>query len=346
MQTNMVFAVELNKDFVGQYYGSIRGIDSINETSSTDYRKQVLAAIQAIATDSLAIMSKNHLSSPALSMRLSFNVDPDTAEPIPRTEALTYVNGTYAQSFPSEALIYVNTIYNLVNTAISAVNLDLLNNKTLNIFKNATFFHSRMVKNPPPPPINSSNSAEGFQTFYYGNLAPGYQTWAEMLLDGKPVSLGNPTGLPEQSAMVVTYLCPAYKVKPTNSLLSSVFVGSATMTLSVWGVWMLITSFVAKRISPPRVQCVCEICEKQKEVGIAENDKQVEEAKVRGPKTGLLRRFKALAGIGEKSVPSSTSGRDGETVPNDHQASNEDSKIEPPKHIKHLSEYSTLSKGE
>ncbi|CAE6440134.1 unnamed protein product [Rhizoctonia solani] len=231
---------------------------------------------------------------------------------MPTTSSLTYANGTHPETFPAEAFVYVDSIYNLMNIAISAVNLDLVNKRTPNIFTNATFFREKVWPNLPPDGFNSTEWAEGTRTFYYGNLNSGYQTWAQMLLDGKPVELGNPTGLPEQSAMVTTYLCPAYKVKPTNSLLSSVFVGSATMTLSVWGVWMLITTFVAKRISPPRVQCHCPVCEERKNVEAeeaeakqAKKDKKAEEtarAKAEGlAKPRMLARLKAWIGIGGRA---------------------------------------------
>ncbi|CAE6453794.1 unnamed protein product [Rhizoctonia solani] len=358
MQTNMVFAWELNKDFIGQYYGSILGIDSINGTSSSDYRKQVLAALQVIATDSLTIMSRDHLSNPALSMRLYFKVDPDTAEALPATEALTYTNGTYLQSFPSEAFIYVDTIYNLVNVATSAVNLDLVNKRTPNIFTNATFFKARIEPNLPPEDINSTDWAEGTRTFYYGNLTSGYQTWAQMLLDGKPVELGNPTELPEDSAMVTTYLCPAYKVKPTNSLLSSVFVGSATMTLSVWGVWMLITTFLAKRIAPPRVQCHCPACKDRNEAEAREaeardakkeqKEAEAARAKVEGSTTpGTLARLKALVGARGSVAPSSTpESSSGTGVTATTLTYDDEPKSERPRHSKQQSGYSDFLKGD
>ncbi|KAG9079817.1 hypothetical protein FS749_008230 [Ceratobasidium sp. UAMH 11750] len=63
--------------------------------------------------------------------------------------------------------------------------------------------------------------------------------------------------------METPYLCPMYRVKPTGPLLSSVFVGSATMILSVWGAWMFFTAFLAKKIMAPRVQCHCDECQRR-----------------------------------------------------------------------------------
>ncbi|CEL63406.1 hypothetical protein RSOLAG1IB_10735 [Rhizoctonia solani AG-1 IB] len=326
MTTNMVFAMELNKDFIGQYYGSTLAMDSLNNTRPSNYRKQIMAALQVITTDSLIIMGRDdvHLSNPALSTRIYFSVDPDTAEPIPSRSAFTYVNGTRLLTFPQEAMLYVNTIYNLMHIVISAVNLDLSNSRTPNIFTNATFFREKIRPNLPPNGLNSTvwAAAEGARTFYYGSLAAGYQTWAQMLLDGKPVELGNPTGLPEQSAMVTTYLCPVYQVKPTKSLLASVFVGSATMTISIWGIWMIITTFVAKRISPPRVQCHCSICKEVESATEAQQGNDDKENAHTGragaggladPGVGMVAKLKAWIGIGGRVTPTPISSENGLT---------------------------------
>lgn len=72
-----------------------------------------------------------------------------------------------------------------------------------------------------------------------------------MLRAGQTIRLGNVTGLPDQSNMVTTYLCPTYQLKPVKSLLTSIFVGTATMFLSVWSAWMFFTTFIARRIQPP-----------------------------------------------------------------------------------------------
>jgi hypothetical protein len=212
----------------------------------------VLAALEAVSTDSLAIFGKNHLSTPILSIKVAFQVDPDTGESIPVGSSLKYTNGSHPNTFPSKSLIYVATIYNMLNVATGAVNLDLLNNRTPNIFTNITHLKTWIAPNLPPRDINSDDWAEGISSFSYGNLTTGYRTWAEMLLDGKPVRLGNPTSLPQESSIVTNYLCHVYQIKPVGTLIVSVFTGSATMLLLVWSAWKVLTAFIAKRMIQPR----------------------------------------------------------------------------------------------
>ncbi|KAG8696499.1 hypothetical protein FRC11_000691, partial [Ceratobasidium sp. 423] len=250
IQTTMTFAWELSKDFIGQYYGPGLDLLNLNDSNPSDYRKIVLATLEVISTDSLTILHRPHLSSPAGSMQIAFAVDPGTGKFWDTASTLTYVNGTQPDGYPIEARIYVASIINLVTVAINAVNLDL-GSHTPNLFRNASRLNVLISPNLAPQGIDPADWAEGSQTFYYGNLTSQYQTWAQMLLDGKPVRLGSLTGLPEQPVMATSYLCPSYQVKPMKSFLSSVFIGSATMTLSVWGVWMFFTAFVAKKIMAP-----------------------------------------------------------------------------------------------
>ncbi|KAG8727609.1 hypothetical protein FRC11_012820, partial [Ceratobasidium sp. 423] len=125
MQTMITYALEIRKDFIGQYYGP--GLDLMNMTDAdpSDYRNVVLTALQVISTDATTIMRKQHTSSQPLSMRVVFNIAPDSPELIPGPSTLTYANGTQPSTFPEEAMIYVDTIYNLVVITSDAVNLDL-----------------------------------------------------------------------------------------------------------------------------------------------------------------------------------------------------------------------------
>ncbi|KAG8713807.1 hypothetical protein FRC11_010913 [Ceratobasidium sp. 423] len=272
MESTITFGWVLSKDFIGQYYGA--GLDLLNltETNRSDYRKVVLAALEVISTDALTIMrkSRDHLSNAILSTSIFFDVDPAAVSPDPTVSTLAYVNGRLPDPYPDEANIYYDTIVNLATVVIHAVNLDLGNHAPPNIFLNASLLSTAILPNLAPNDtgvhVNASDWAEGSQTFYYGTLTPPYRTWAESLLDGKPVKLDNLTGLHEESVMVTTYLCPTYQLKPLRSLLASVFVGSATMTLSVWGAWMFFTTFLARRIMPPRVICHCNDCERRRAI--------------------------------------------------------------------------------
>ncbi|KAG8684265.1 hypothetical protein FRC09_015498 [Ceratobasidium sp. 395] len=301
---------------------------NISDGTSTDYRKVVLAVLDMIATDSLTIMRRGQLlTDPVLAISTFSHVDPKNGGPVPATSALTYLNGTVADT-PGDTDIYTLTIYNLLCVVIDAVNLDLGSKMYSNMFRNATMFNLVMQPNQAPPGVNSSDWAGGdsSRSFYYGTITPPYQTWAEMLLNGKPFQLSSVTGLEgQESAMVTTYLCPSYQVKPLSSLLTSVFVGSATMTLSAWGVWMLFTTFLAKKIMPPLVQCHCQMCEAKKRhraVVAAQHAEAVriaEAAEAANP--GVLTRLAARLGLARPSGPArSPSNSDDEEKANSDSA--------------------------
>ncbi|KAG9096308.1 hypothetical protein FRC07_010949, partial [Ceratobasidium sp. 392] len=255
LETSMTFAQQTSKDFIGQYYGPGLDLMKITDAKPDDYRKVVFAALEVISSDSLTIMLGQHLTTPALGMSYFLYTRPNTGGMYPPVEGsgtITDVRGTPG-AWTQEANIYGITIANLLSVVNDAVNLDLGSNNYPNIFRDPSALSKAIKPNQPPQGINASAWAGGpdTQSVYYGQITPPYQTWAEMLLNGLPVKLGSVTGLPDESAMVTTYLCPIYQVKPTSALLTSVFVGSATMTLSVWGAWMLFTTFIAKKIMPP-----------------------------------------------------------------------------------------------
>ncbi|KAG8794274.1 hypothetical protein FRC12_025093 [Ceratobasidium sp. 428] len=252
METKVVFALELTKDFIGQYYGPGLDLLSLPDANPSDYRKLVLAVLEVISTDSLTLIGKPLLSSPALSMSVFLNVNNVTNEVTLGTTTFTYLNGTRLL-WPLEARIYGTSITNLAQVVNHAVNLDLGNQLSPNIFRNTSVLKHFVLPNLAPSGITPDEwIGNETQSFYYDKLPPKYQTWAQALLDEYPVRLGNVTNLPSVSEMTTSYLCPMYKVKPISALLSSVFVGSATMTLSVWGIWMFLTAFLAKRIMAPR----------------------------------------------------------------------------------------------
>ncbi|QRV91845.1 transmembrane protein [Ceratobasidium sp. AG-Ba] len=262
METKIVFALELSRDFIGQYYGPGLNLMSLPDADPSDYRKLVLAALEVISTDSLAIIGGNQLPVPPLSMTVVFEVNNKTDELTPTdADTFTFLNGTKGH-WPPEATMYGESVTNLVHVVNHAVNLDLGNHILNNMFRNKSVVPELVLPNLAPPGMSKWVNNET-QAFYYGQLNSSYSTWAQALRAGWPVQLGGATGLPETSSIATTYLCPMYQAKPVNALLSSVFVGSATMTLSVWGVWMFVTAFLAKKIMAPRVQCHCKACKKQ-----------------------------------------------------------------------------------
>ncbi|KAG8682728.1 hypothetical protein FRC08_014762 [Ceratobasidium sp. 394] len=238
----------------------------ITDADPTDYRKLVMAVLEVISTDSLTIIGGQHIpGSRVLSLSIVLTADPNTGATTPSgADSITYVNGEHGP-WTDAANVYVFSIWNLINAVNDAVSLDLGNNRYPNLYTNFSVLSNAINPNLPPEGITSGNwsNTTDSQSFYYGRIPSPYQTWAQALLAGQPVTLGGATGLPSGSAMETTYLCPMYRVKPTGPLLSSVFVGSATMILSVWGAWMFFTAFLAKKIMAPRVQCHCDECQRR-----------------------------------------------------------------------------------
>ncbi|KAG8740935.1 hypothetical protein FRC10_003550 [Ceratobasidium sp. 414] len=256
LETTIVFADDINKDQLGEYYGEYTNLFKFINISSRNYRKAVFGVLDVISTDSLMIVSGQHLSSPLLSLSVSLNV---TKNYEASRTYITYVNGTVDAHYDSSmgpAQIYRDSIYNLVVATAHAVNLDL-GNASPNIFLDPSIIHDTLVPNLPPPQISPQDWVRDSKSFYYGRVVPPYQTWAQMLLAGQPqnLTLGNLTELPPDSKIVSNYLCPSYQPKPMSSFLASVFIGTATMYLSVWGTWAFVTKLVATRIRKPCLQC-------------------------------------------------------------------------------------------
>jgi hypothetical protein len=256
METSVVFSGDMSKDIVGQYYGYNIDLFYFVDQASRDYRKAVFGVLDVISSDSLSIIGGQHLSQPVLSLSARVN-----GSLWFEATDITYVNGTREssnQGLMGAAEIYRASIRNLITAVAHAVYLDLGSagvgdaGVQNNIFLNESAVGDWFVPNLAPIPINPDSWVD-FNSFYYGTVVAPYQTWAQMLLAGLPsnVTLGNLTGLPNDSAMVTSYLCPSYKLKRTSSFLSSIFVGTATMYLSVWATWAFATALIAKQIREP-----------------------------------------------------------------------------------------------
>jgi hypothetical protein len=292
METVVVFAEELSKDFIGQYYGSGQELTGITVAAPSDYRRIVMAVLEVLSSDSLAIIGGQQLSNRVLSLSIVLTPDPINGNLVPNGENYTtYVNGDQGP-WLAEADIYLDSVWNLVNAVNDAVSLDLGSHKYKNLYRNVTVMQQVIRPNLPPAGIPSSNwsaTPEG-RSFYYGTITPPYQTWAEMLLAGQPVAVGALTGLPDESAIVTTYLCPTYRVKPIGPLLSAVFVGSATMITAAWQVWIYFTTLLATWIVPPRVQCLCDLC-------IQANEDRARRRQARAKDSAKTGMFAGIAGL-------------------------------------------------
>ncbi|KAG9106209.1 hypothetical protein FRC07_008919 [Ceratobasidium sp. 392] len=196
-----------------------------------------------------------------------------------------------AENWPLDINIYGDSILNLVHVINHAVNLDIGNPRFPNVFRDPSLLKDVIVPNPAPVGISLDQwVGNDNKTLYYGSIPSGYGTWAEALLDGKPFTLRNVTGLPPNPVMDTTYQCPMYRAKSISSLLTSVFVGTATMVTSAWAAWMFFAAFLAKRMAAPRVQCHCNQCEKRRE-----KERRDEEANVGSfSQAELLLRLAAL----------------------------------------------------
>ncbi|CAE6459807.1 unnamed protein product [Rhizoctonia solani] len=233
MQSTVTFAWMLSKDFIGQYYGPGLEPEDLVNADPSKYRRIVLSALQVISTDSLTIMrnSDKHLPVPLLSASIEFFAEPNTMDFTAEASTFAYINGSTPFPYHQAVSIYVPTIYNIMRLVVEAVNLDLGNQGSPNAFRNASRLNEVVKPNLPPVPpavpiaISSADWAEGSAPFYFNPLTD-YQTWAQALLNGHPVTLDDVNlTLPSESVMAAGYLCPTYRVKPLSSLLVSVFLG-------------------------------------------------------------------------------------------------------------------------
>ncbi|KAF8597956.1 hypothetical protein BDV93DRAFT_595637 [Ceratobasidium sp. AG-I] len=254
METKMVFAWLLSKDFVAQYYGPGMDLSNIDKAGPNDYRKLAFAVLEGISTDSLTIMRGNHLSNPLLSLTALVNMTP---YPSPVSNLVTYLNGTELD-WPPEANIYMDSIYNLVNVAAHTVNLDLRSNASGTIYQNISALNDTITPNLPPRNISTTDWARKGQSFYYGPVTPPYNTWAEMIRAGEVIKLGEVTGLPNTSTMVTLYLCSSYQLKQLRSLVMSVLIGTQSMFQIGWVGWLVILGWLLKRHCR---NCKCENCD-------------------------------------------------------------------------------------
>ncbi|KAG8748972.1 hypothetical protein FRC12_013685 [Ceratobasidium sp. 428] len=258
MQSTVVFANDFSpKDFVGQYYGYNEDVyDMLSDESDHDYRKAVFAVMDLMSTDSLAILGEGRQTSPPI-LHLSTSLDVGARE-FGETE-ITYMNGTmqWFETLTGPASTYRDSLYNSAAAVTHAIRLDLRNAEP-NVFMNRSAINDTFISVSPPSNFNPTTWARNLRSFYYGTPLPPYQTWAQMLRAGLPhnVTLGDLTDLPGDSQLVTSYLCPSYHLKPLSSLLASIFIGTATMFMSVWATWVAISSFVAKKASSPCAECV------------------------------------------------------------------------------------------
>ncbi|KAG8700940.1 hypothetical protein FRC12_008832 [Ceratobasidium sp. 428] len=261
METEIVFAQELTKDFIGQYYGPGLGLMNMTKSNSSDYHKVALAVLEVISTDSLSIMKAYNRSEYPLSISAFYYVDTHTGNLVlgpagPATSLFTHLNGT-VELWPSEANVYTGSIENLLNVVSHAVNLDLQGNArnvtAPNLFRNTSLLEEVLYPNERPDNRTAPAQWVGSESasFYYGQLPSGYQSWAAALLDGKPIHVGDLTGLHNESVMVTTYLCSTYQVKTMSSLVSSVIIGVVSVGSSAWGAWIFVLVLLVTKYQAP-----------------------------------------------------------------------------------------------
>ncbi|KAF8597927.1 hypothetical protein BDV93DRAFT_610105 [Ceratobasidium sp. AG-I] len=261
METKIVFAWLLVGDVLGKYYGQGVSLLNVGYVDPTDYRRLAFAMLDAISTDSLTIMGGQHLSNTVLRITVISNITftDGRIDNTPVSNSIRYLNGT-AATWPPEANIYDVSILNLMNVVAHTVNLDLGSAGAESIYHNISALNMTIGTNLAPPPIVSAEWAENSRSLYFGRLIPPYETWAQMLRAGQPVTLGVVTGLPNDSTIVTTYLCPSYQLRPIRSFLIAIFVGTATMFMSGWTVWTFFMTWIAFGIEEPCLDCKCKKC--------------------------------------------------------------------------------------
>ncbi|KDN49737.1 hypothetical protein RSAG8_01802, partial [Rhizoctonia solani AG-8 WAC10335] len=182
LETRVVFATEVSKDIVGQYYGYDVDILDLVDGESRDYRRLVFAILDVMSTDSLSILDGNRLSWLSLSTRAAVN---DQGVFFITTNIMAK-NGTgymFDNGTLGDAEVYRATITNLMHVVQHAVQLDLGNPGSDNIFTNASAINSTFSANPPAAGFTSENWVNK-NSFRYGTVEAPYSTFAGMLRAG------------------------------------------------------------------------------------------------------------------------------------------------------------------
>ncbi|KAG8791556.1 hypothetical protein FRC12_008831 [Ceratobasidium sp. 428] len=237
----------------------------LTESKLTRYQDLVKTVFDVISTDAMAIFMGNHTSELPLSMGCFLNVNPilGSLDGADEQDLFTYLNGT-AQWWPLEADIYDASIANLMRVVNHAVNLDLGNSKTPNMFRDSSIFSLFLDPNRPPKGVLSSQwvGGDSWTSGIFRKLPSEYGSWAHALLNGKPFQVGDATGLPSDSVMVTNYLCPTYRLKQTGPLVTSIIIGVVSMGGTAWGIMMgiFVLILLLKTSEAPKVQCICNGC--------------------------------------------------------------------------------------
>lgn len=177
LETTLVFADEISKDLVGQYYGYDTNLFDILNATSRDYRKAVFAVLDVISTDSIIIMGGQYVPGGTV-LALSTRANA-TGDFFFDTTSVTYLNGTINLSSNNSlgvAEIYRPSITNLMNAVYHAVMLDLGNPWPYNVFLDQTAVNYTFVPNLAPVPINPDAWVRDSTSFYYGHVVEPYQT--------------------------------------------------------------------------------------------------------------------------------------------------------------------------
>ncbi|KAJ1304451.1 hypothetical protein OPQ81_005598 [Rhizoctonia solani] len=253
MEAPVLLAMDEHRGVVGQYYGYDMKMQDMGDEDTRDYRRSVFGMIDLISTDSLGIVLGQHLEAPVSELNLSGDVVESDLNITFHGGTIVYQNGTAIQigtnNNLAQAEIYRASITNIMLAVQHAVELDLGDPGPNNIFINAAAVNNAFNPNVAPVQVDPGLWMGNHSSYAYGYVVPPYQTWAQMIRAGLPQELpiGNLTGRPWDSKMLTNYLCPFYKLKPTGALLSGVFIGTATMILSVWAAWMTLSAIIAKR---------------------------------------------------------------------------------------------------
>ncbi|QRV93968.1 hypothetical protein RhiJN_21986 [Ceratobasidium sp. AG-Ba] len=155
MESTVTFAGDISKDTIGQYYGYDVNPLPFFTNDPRDYWRTVFGALDAISTDSIAIMHGQHINSGppvlVLSTRLDFYewLNGGSLSIIRASVSHTDGNVNTTNYSMGPAAIYEDTIRNLVVVA-NAILLDLRSEGPDNVFLNQTAINGTIVPNRAP----------------------------------------------------------------------------------------------------------------------------------------------------------------------------------------------------
>ncbi|QRV98707.1 hypothetical protein RhiJN_26726 [Ceratobasidium sp. AG-Ba] len=192
----------------------------------------------------------------------------DSRPPADRSRLIdweTYEEGDW--HFWGQYMMPMNvTITNLLVAIRDAIYLDIGNIAPSNIYANKTSFNDMIKVDEYGVKLNqimfehgnwTKLNADPISTWGWGNTSNVNITWAQAFTStsGLTNNITLPIGLPANrtaSVIDIDYLCPQYKMKSWGNLLMSVFVGTFSMYVAIYGVFARLASTLDRKRKGPQ----------------------------------------------------------------------------------------------